>query len=370
MRASRQMSVTIFRRCAALLGPPLAVHAASSPYPAHCGVQEAPCAKHMSSTAETCGKFRLVQFNVRRLTAEDGTSTVEAVAQSLHALRPHVVCLNEVDVRSRPDGLKQLATAIGADHVAFFGHVRGTYGNAIISQLPILNTKDVHLDGGTEVEWPRDSGKLHRIQRGLLAATLRLPHAVSKKGTKSDEDHALCAEQITIFCTHLDHIKEEQRVIQMSHVLREMRELGGTPHMLVGDLNALCLEDYNETEWASIVDKAARNGWNHPQDAECVRMLMREGYADAFRVAHACHEGDIVMAQSTKHKFTAHAGHPMYRIDYALLNTEAHANGIAVSNAFVDERSSGSDHLPLVVDLSINFCTSPAGVGQKSLCRL
>jgi len=61
----------------------------------------------MSSTAETCGKFRLVQFNVRRLTAEDGTSTVEAVAQSLHALRPHVVCLNEVDVRSRPDGLKQ-----------------------------------------------------------------------------------------------------------------------------------------------------------------------------------------------------------------------------------------------------------------------
>ena len=36
-------------------------------------------------------------------------------------------------------------------HVAFFGHVRGRYGNALLSRFPILATRETHVRGGSEV---------------------------------------------------------------------------------------------------------------------------------------------------------------------------------------------------------------------------
>lgn len=296
-------------------------------------------------------RLRFVQYNVRRLASDSGEPLAGMVGSTLRRLQPTVVCLNEVDLRKSPEGLEEIAAAIGAEHIHFFGHVRGTYGNALISRLPILETRDVHLEGGTQLEWPKDSGQMHRIGRGMLSATLELPVAVAAEGACPRQEQALDrppTRGVTVFCTHLDHISEEQRVLQMGHVIREMRELSGAPHLLLGDLNALCAEDYTEEEWAALLDRAARSGWAPPSDAECVRMLLREGYVDAFRAAQV---GDGRPLEAGAAKFTAHVGQPMYRIDYAFISGGAAGAGFRLLDAAVDGSANGSDHFPLVVDL-------------------
>lgn len=274
-----------------------------------------------------------------------------------------VVCLNEVDLRRQPEGLDQLAEASGTPHVHFFGHVAGRYGNALLSRFPIRQVRDIHLEGGTEVEWPPNSGLKRRIRRGLLAATLVLPVDRGPRAAPEPSASASPAAQpsgpgpqlqeprdqeevlLTVFCTHLDHMDEGQRMVQMTHALGEMRS-DGIPHLLVGDLNALDANDYSATEWAALEQKAAESGWVSPSDATCVRLLLREGYVDAFR-ARTSVDGPLPVGSA---KFTAHTTRPMYRIDYALLSPAALASGLRVRGAFVETAAEGSDHFPLVVD--------------------
>ena len=125
----------------------------------------------------------------------------------------------------------------------------------------------VHL--GTETEFPAGSGQLYRIVRGLLAADLEL-----------SGDPTLASRQlITVFCTHLDHMSEDQRVTQVTHILSEMEKLGpARPHMLLGDLNALRRADYGEREWEEILEKASKSGWSAPRDAECLDLLENRGF--------------------------------------------------------------------------------------------
>lgn len=327
-RASRFPAV-FFGRCATILGPPLALHAAAtagSATTARCsGVgPETPSSTCLADGSE---RVRLVQYNVRGLTAEDGTSTVDAVAQTLQALNPAIVCLNEVDLRKQPAGLEQLSKILGTEHVHFFGHVRGTYGNAILSRYPLTATRDVHVEGGSQLEHPKGSGQIYRIGRGMAVATLQLP-----------------GRTFTIASLHLDHMSEDERVVQMSHVLREASSFGGNPHIIVGDLNALLRDDYSAAEWASAEAKAVRNGWVPPCDARSIRLLLDAGYIDATPGAG---------------QFTAHVSEPMYRIDYALLSRCATAAGLQVASSFVDTSATGSDHFPLVVDLE--WAASSAG---------
>jgi len=271
--------------------------------------------------------------------------------------------LNEVDLRRQPDGLNRLAEACGTPYVHFFGHVGGRYGNALLSRFPIRNVRDVHLDGGTELEWPQGSGQKRTIRRGLLSATLAVPTAKMQQktptviaGVHSSETVASTMEGLwpsdeillTVFCTHLDHMDEQQRVVQVAHALSEMKALG-RPHVLVGDLNALDRNDYSPAEWNAIERKAAESSWSAPSDAACVRLLLREGYVDAFR--HSLGVGFNGSLPQDTMKFTAHTSRPMYRIDYALVSPCALAAGLSVVGAFVDAAATGSDHFPLVVDM-------------------
>lgn len=165
---------------------------------------------------------------------------------------------------------------------------------------------------------------------------------------------------LTVCCTHLDHIDEEQRLVQVSHALGELRETHqGTPHLLAGDLNALHGGDYSPAEWAEVESKAAANGWVAPVDASCLRLLIDNGYVDAFRAAcGASHVGEIPPGVA---KFTAHAERPMYRIDYVFLSPSAVDAGLHPVGAYVDTSAMGSDHFPLVVDLAWGSGTAEVG---------
>merc|ERR1712232_1182429 len=140
------------------------------------------------------------------------------------------------------------------------------------------------------------------------------------------------------------------------HVLREMQSVGNSPHALVGDLNALRRADYSHQEWAAVEEKAAANGWVPPVDASCLSLLHRHGYTDAFRQVRAVStEPDAPLPSHSPGisvKFTAHVGAPMYRIDYVFLSQTVVQSGLLLSSVHVESEASGSDHFPLVVDLT------------------
>ena len=101
---------------------------------------------------------RLVQLNVKRFTNQQGQSTAEAIGEALAALRPSLVAFNEVDVVKSPQALQQISERLGM-RAEFFGHVRGRYGNALLSAFPVVSVAQHHLRGGTEIKLPVNTPK-------------------------------------------------------------------------------------------------------------------------------------------------------------------------------------------------------------------
>jgi endonuclease/exonuclease/phosphatase family metal-dependent hydrolase len=217
--------------------------------------------------AQPVERLRLVTYNVRRFTAEDGTSTVAEVAAALRALGPSFVCLNEVDLDKRPGALETVARELGGFHIEFFGHVKGKdgfdkYGNALLSRYPAVRSERTHLDGGFESQ---HNGQPYRIHRGLLAVDFAVPLPAASGGTLP----------LTVAATHLDHISEPERRTQLAHVVRALGEPeqqqpggGGGVIVLMGDLNAMTRSDYSAEEWAAHEKRNAGAGWEPPATGE------------------------------------------------------------------------------------------------------
>ena len=283
--------------------------------------------------------LRLITFNTRRFTADDGTSSVAAIASHLASLNPDVLCLNEVDLRKRPTALEEVQHALSSAHgrsfaVQFFGHVDDVYGNAILSAYATSNVRRVPLDGGTVV---KRGERTHRIHRGLLMCDVLLP------------DH-MGGGPLRVATTHLDHMSSAERTIQARHVLDSiLLPSASQPTLLLGDLNALRKDDYSQQHWARLEARNRARDWAAPADDDappqgCLRLLAERGLSDLYRQRHTRQPMD-------ENDFTAHVDEPLYRID------TVHADAVcqhtfSVHDAWVDrEAVVGSDHFPLVVDL-------------------
>jgi endonuclease/exonuclease/phosphatase family metal-dependent hydrolase len=209
------------------------------------------------------GTLRVVTYNVRRFKASDGSSSVDKIAKALSALQPSVVALNEVDAKLRPDAVASLAEQLGGFHYHFFGHVKGQYGNALLSRFPITATRETHLRGGTEVGFPAGTkklngeiakaGELHRLARGMLECDIKVPHAHWHGGGGGGDGDIEPVDStiVTFAVTHLDHITELQREVQIEHVLETLAPRRNHT-ILLGDLNALWRPDYSGDEWRAI----------------------------------------------------------------------------------------------------------------------
>lgn len=291
--------------------------------------------------------LRVLCYNVRRFKGAEGESTVAAIGNALAELSPTVVALNEVDIRTRPEALSTVAERLGNFSVAFFGHAKGVYGNALLSQHPIVATRETHLRGGSEFLIPAGTQKFngevakeeerHRIVRGLLECDIELP-STDGQATKL----------LTVAVTHLDHISEEQRAMQLEHVL-EALQAGSHPALLVGDMNALTRSDYRDEEWAALEERHAANKWAL-EPSRCLESVVDAGFVDAFRASRG---GGPLCEQPRDEAqpiFTAHVGHPQYRIDYCFV---AGAAGLEVSGAKVHADTPLSDHFPVSFDLAV-----------------
>ena len=345
-------------------------------------------------------RVRLVQLNVKRFTDQHGQSTAEGIAEFLAPLRPSLVAFNEVDTHSRPDAIKDISTRLGM-HPEFFGHVRGRYGNVLLSKFPVLSTAQHHLRGGTEWALPAGTkkfngeiakdGETHRIARGMLCVDILIPPSLlpgddthcSGAGVRGAAEGGASAfpdshapstwmaggRRVRVSVTHLDHINEEQRRIQLSHIVEILHRdrdeaVGGyvDTDLLVGDMNALTRQDYSDTQWRALEEVHRANGWSAPVFG-CLDILTQHSFVDCLLAGErvqlqtetdACKGGGGGNNISTCGEiYTTPAMAPRVRVDYCF----ARGTGVEVEGAKVMRWEGGaeplSDHCAVVFDLTL-----------------
>jgi len=172
-------------------------------------------------------KVRVMTFNIRHGTDEEGDLDLESVADDIESAEAQIVGLQEVD-RHRSarsdfvDQAKWLAKRLDM-HFAFGlnrktppqrGHKKpGLHGVAVLSKFPIVTARNHML---TNLKYKHRPTK----QRSMLEVVIDV------KGTK-----------ISFYNTHLDNQRSEQRVAQMKEILAITGQ-SGRPSILVGDFNA------------------------------------------------------------------------------------------------------------------------------------
>jgi endonuclease/exonuclease/phosphatase family metal-dependent hydrolase len=173
--------------------------------------------------------LRIMTYNIHHGEGLDGVLKLERIAAIIRTEKPHVVCLQEVD-RNLPRTNHLDFPAIFAEmlgmHAVFepnYQFAGGDYGNATLTSLEIVESKNQRLPGPEGVE-----------PRGCLRVTVRFDGA-----------------EVDIFNTHFG-LRPDERLQQAEAVLGM---LTGRPAILSGDLNEttsaaglrLLLETFTDT---------------------------------------------------------------------------------------------------------------------------
>ncbi len=193
-----------------------------------------------------------------------------------------------------------------------------SYGNALLSRLPILAHAGHHL---TPVEGHE--------QRGLLEVRLLLPDG---KAT------------LSVYVTHLDYLSEAARLIQLAAVFQWTGRDRARPHLLLGDFNALSAADFEDDQEALnrvLSDDKLHNLAVGSMDVTA--RLQRRGYVDAAASQPS--------ADGPQPTYPAHD--PLARIDYIWASTPL-APGIRRCGVWqTDETATASDHLPVLAEIDM-----------------
>lgn len=118
-----------------------------------CRASGRPAARLLHRRAVSRSTLKVVTWNIHAAVGLDGVRSIDRVADALRALDADVMCLQELDVgRSRSGGVDQpaaLALRLGVTHVfgAAMRDGEASYGNAILSRLPLLEPRVVALPG-------------------------------------------------------------------------------------------------------------------------------------------------------------------------------------------------------------------------------
>lgn len=220
---------------------------------------------------------------------EEGFVDIEAIANAINKEKPDLVALQEVDrftTRSGTtlDQAKEIAALTGMKY--FFARAinrsGGEYGVAILSKFPIENSRVFSLPVKTT------GAELRAL--GLIETTL--PNG----------------KKVVFASTHLDHLSDENRELQVREVMKALIPYQDRPVILGGD--------FNMTPQNAI--------WN----------LVREQF---------------VLGCSTC-PGTFPATNPNTTIDYLLMNKQAAAYFTIKDYYAVPERYA-SDHVPIVMKI-------------------
>lgn len=167
--------------------------------------------------SNTPARVTIMTYNIYHGEDANGKSNLDAVAAIINTLQPDLVALQEVDNQTtRSKGLdltSELSKRTGLQGI--FGkamdYAGGGYGEAVLSRLPIIATKNHPLPHTPDAE-----------PRAALEVKVQLP----------------AGETLLFVGTHLDHMRNPQNRMLQADSIKNLYANCDTPVILAGDLNA------------------------------------------------------------------------------------------------------------------------------------
>lgn len=247
--------------------------------------------------------FRVATYNIHF----GGVGRAHFISDVLSAMAVDTVVITEA---SDPNVIKTIADNLKMDYVLATGRKTSL---AVVTRLRIIS-------------W--DVFEPDEIKRPLLKATLQV----------SEQFH------ITLYGLHLQpHFfrrNEKHRVRSLEHYLDYICEQDATPHLLLGDFNAIAPGDRIEKERLPLKVKLMLS-WERGQlHTDAIGSLLSAGYVDCFRTLHAHKNG-----------FTLPPGVPNVRLDYIFADQEI-GRKLSVCEVITQPSTvlQASDHYPLMAE--------------------
>ncbi|XP_078170745.1 uncharacterized protein LOC144565006 [Carex rostrata] len=222
--------------------------------------------------------------------------------------------------------LSDLAEGLGMRYV-FADSWAPEYGNAILSRWPIRRSKVQRICDDSDF-------------RNVIKVTIDVPEL----------------GEVSILCTHLDHLDEKWRMKQINSILKS----SDGPHILAGGLNSLDETDYSAERWADIVKYYEEIGKPTPK-VEVMKYLKQQKYVDAKNFSGEC-EAVVVVAKGQDVQGTCKYG---TRVDYILASPNSNYKFVPGSYGVVSSKGT-SDHHIVKVDLTVSKTDdNEAALGQS-----
>lgn len=239
--------------------------------------------------------MRVLSYNI----LEGGGNRLERIAAVIQGQQPDAVAILEASSRAN---VEWLARDLGL-HLAF-GEANGPCHVAWLSRLP--------------------AAKMHNHRLPALSKTL-LEIEVPWEGT-----------HLHLFATHLasrhDTTTPEQEIPAILDVLRPLA-LAETPHLLVGDFNALAPGDIVGPLTPGVEKRGdAVDGAPRP----AIRSVLEAGYVDCYRAVHKDQPGNTYPADS-----------PWLRLDFIFASRVMSSRLSGCDVVTGSEVEQASDHLPI-----------------------
>lgn len=280
--------------------------------------------------------MRIVTYNIHGWRTIEDRPNLAGVINTLQALEPDIIGLNEVYyprvvAGSDKPALEALAERLEM-HFVFGPCLRwpaqddmpeDAYGNALLSRWPIAANAAHHLISKEE-----DPRRLldAKEQRGLLEGRVLLPDG----------------NTFTVYSIHLDHTDEEARSIQLRVARTWLQRDRNRPHVVMGDFNAISLWDFADRDAdldALSAHPTGHNLTNRPAGPQVIAQMEKAGYVDLHRQFNAPGERSYTRGQVA------------IRIDYIFagraLADKAKGCGIRL------EADGVSDHRPVWADFDL-----------------
>ena len=238
---------------------------------------------------------RIVTFNVHEWRDAAGRERLDDIVALLTSLDADVIALQEVPGDERLDHVADaLRSSVAWAPSAFLG-------NVLLSRNELQDVVSTFL-----------SAPGHELRGALAAETV------------------VHGEALRVVVAHLDHQHEVARVLQSQQLVAWA---AGEPHLLVGDLNAVDLDDYSEARHAALDTERRALGWETLR-GDVLAGLKQALYADAV-APFLSKRGSVS---------TCSAG---IRIDHALLSPRCPWAAAAAEVVATDV----SDHHAVVLNL-------------------
>ncbi len=180
----------------------------------------------------------VMSYNIRHGEGLDGRLDLARIASVINSVSPSIVALQEVDkTTSRSNGIDQaqaLARLTGMEAVfgASMDYDGGKYGNAVLTSLPIRETRTIPLPGEP---------------RSALCVTVRMPAGTDDKAA------------FTFIATHLD-LSAKQRLASLPLIEGFLAANADSAAVLAGDMNAVATDPTMQGLHRTWVNATAREG--------------------------------------------------------------------------------------------------------------